>query len=104
MKYSDKPQYQHDCDKCKFLGHVNDKDLYFCEAGALHKDGTIILRNSSEGYDYHSGLVFSQECYFNEVANNESDEHFINLLVMREAFLRAITRGYITPDADILKR
>ena len=113
MKYSDKPQFTHDCDACKFLGHVMDNDMYYCpgasEGGGLtvSESGTIILRRSSEGSDYHSGLGFSREWYFNCVMTHEKDvseSTIMRLLLLREAMLRAITRGYLNKDAEVFKR
>jgi hypothetical protein len=26
-----RPRYEHDCRGCRFLGHVNDKDVYECD-------------------------------------------------------------------------
>ena len=50
------PLYDHDCPDCAFLGTFDNKDLYFCPRGLT----TIIARNSSEGSDYQSGLVFAK--------------------------------------------
>lgn len=49
------PIYLHNCDVCVFLGNFDNKDLYFCPNGRT----TVIARNSDEGHDYQSGLVFA---------------------------------------------
>jgi len=76
-----KPQFQHDCDKCDFLGRVVHTtalhpdfmppdedyaelfalgtakvvDLYLCKKGSW----TVIARYSDDGPDYVSGLQFA---------------------------------------------
>ncbi len=49
------PRYNHDCDKCQFLGHHKDADVYLCK-GFLGR--TMILRYSSECSDYCSSPLF----------------------------------------------
>ena len=66
-----KPQFQHDCDKCEFLGSFDYQgclvdgsiadftaDLYVCRGVrnlGRGKDDTLIARLSDEGSDYCSG-------------------------------------------------
>lgn len=61
-----KPQFEHDCDNCEFLGHViiNDEgaDLYYCA-----REPTVIARRSSDGPDYSSGMDFGRHG-FNQIA------------------------------------
>lgn len=51
----DKPQWKHDCTKCRFLGQtIGGKrlvDLYVCES-VLENDATLIARYSDEDSDY----------------------------------------------------
>ena len=50
------PHYEHDCEKCVFLGRSSDgyTDLYFCNAS----DGpTVVARYGSLGHQYTSLLV-----------------------------------------------
>jgi hypothetical protein len=47
------PRYQHDCDKCQFLGQDAKHDLYFCPQGGRP---TVIARYGDEGHEYMSGL------------------------------------------------
>lgn len=72
-------RYQHDCDKCTFLGEHENADLYFCPQGGLSP--TVIARYSSVPPDYESGLVFAK-----------SGTH------LGEAKQRAMARGLLLPD------
>jgi hypothetical protein len=47
------PRYQHDCDKCAFLGQDANYDLYFCSQGSLP---TVIARYGDDAQEYMSGL------------------------------------------------
>jgi len=47
-------RFEHDCDRCEFLGQYREYDLYFCPS-----EPTIICRFSSHGHEYKSGLVFA---------------------------------------------
>lgn len=58
---TNKPQFKHDCNDCKFLGRYTTPsgvacDLYFCPQGG--RIPTVIARYSDEGSDYNSGLGF----------------------------------------------
>jgi hypothetical protein len=99
MRYSDQPQFEHDCDSCKFLGHVLDHDLYYCPG-----EPTIVLRWDSEPSHYRSGICFCTEGAINALLPQcDSDQGVIYQLLKREALLRAITRGYIEPDSRHLE-
>jgi hypothetical protein len=52
------PRYNHDCDKCVFLGEYEEYDLYFCGQGTL-LTSTVIARYSNNGEDYTSGIDFA---------------------------------------------
>jgi hypothetical protein len=71
MNTTDKPQFQHDCTECIFLGSWTGKayadcteilnfDLYY------HPDKrvleSVIARMSDDGGDYYSGLTFADTC------------------------------------------
>lgn len=43
-------RFKHDCDKCKFLGHYIDYDVYFCSE-------TVVCRFGDEGHQYTSELL-----------------------------------------------
>jgi hypothetical protein len=49
----EKPIFEHDCEKCIFLGHYEGYDLYFCK-----NEPTVIARYGENG-DYMSGLIFA---------------------------------------------
>jgi NCAIR mutase (PurE)-related protein len=50
-------RYEHDCDRCTFLGEHGAVDLYVCARNGAAD--TVIARRSDEGSDYSSGLVFA---------------------------------------------
>lgn len=52
------PKYQHNCDKCLFLGRYKKKcDLYVCVRDNIAD--TVIARHGNNGPDYSSGLIFA---------------------------------------------
>lgn len=55
------PRYEHDCDKCIFLGYEGKYDLYTCFKEDEPIIITLIVRYSSEGPDYYSGLSYALE-------------------------------------------
>ena len=57
MAEKTEPLFDHDCDKCNFLGSFKSHDLYHCKQG--NSRDTIIARYGSNGPDYKSGLVFA---------------------------------------------
>jgi hypothetical protein len=49
-----KVRFEHDCEKCTFLGNDGEHDLYFCmQMGSMP---TVIARYGNGGPDYASGL------------------------------------------------
>ncbi len=55
-----KPKYEHDCERCVFLGNYQNSDLYFCPQGSLP---TVIARWADAKEDpsaYVSGLAFAK--------------------------------------------
>jgi len=48
------PRYEHRCETCVFLGHHEDKDLYWCASKSNRRLDSIIARLSSEPSDYLS--------------------------------------------------
>jgi hypothetical protein len=61
----DKPQFQHDCDHCVFLGRFVDEEQDPPEHSDLYADheggrGTVVVRRGNEGSDYTSGLEFTR--------------------------------------------
>lgn len=54
-----KPRFQHDCDRCVFLGSDEVYDFYFCrgnEKKPVEHTATVIARFGSDGPEYGSGL------------------------------------------------
>jgi hypothetical protein len=54
--------FEHDCDRCDFLGSYRDSDgrdcdLYYADHGGT--PDTVIARYSNEGSDYMSGMPFA---------------------------------------------
>ena len=86
----DVPQYEHDCDRCKFLGLYYDTpkkryDLYICIYG---NNATIIARFSNDGSDYWSAdlsIAIRMSC--------DGNHEFARI-----AIKRAIQEKLITPE------
>jgi hypothetical protein len=51
-----KPKFVHDCEACKFLGHHDEHDMYYCEGG----HPTVVARYGSDGPDYTSGIELAR--------------------------------------------
>jgi len=81
------PVFEHDCDKCVFLGHYEKHDLYYCGENI----GTVIARWSSNGPDYASGVPLGiiplrdEGMYSSELAAK----------ILRVAYLIAADLGYL---------
>jgi hypothetical protein len=69
------PRYQHDCDKCHFLGQDAENDLYFCPRGGIP---TVVARFGDGDDDFVSG--------YNQAALLEP---------LAEAKRRAVTAGLL---------
>jgi len=90
MSTEEKPQFEHDCKDCTFLGRFEMQhgptlpmepcDLYVCGVSVID---TVIARYASEGSHYVSGLIFATR-------------NLIPSLV--EALKRAQAKGYRVPD------
>lgn len=72
------PRYKHDCNSCIFLGQYAIADLYAC----IHNGriSTVIARYSNRDNDYASGLSAVREG---------------GIVVLIEAFHRAVLKGYL---------
>lgn len=75
LTVNQKPLYEHDCDRCQFLGiemNGSEKvDVYYC-AQAIPLP-TMILRSSSKPWDYHS-------CDIGLLLRTESESRSLNLM------------------------
>lgn len=47
-------RYEHDCEKCIFLGCWEEYDLYFCSG--VTRGSTVVARYGDDGHEYTSGL------------------------------------------------
>lgn len=45
------PLYKHECNECRFLGILDNKDLYSC---TVNNNKTFIIRSGDTGYSYTS--------------------------------------------------
>jgi hypothetical protein len=62
-----KPLYDHDCDRCRFVGTYNGRDLYVCAFdGAID---AVLLRQSSKGGDYESALIDNTRVLIPSIVN-----------------------------------
>jgi hypothetical protein len=50
----DHPRYQHDCQKCKYLGQFEEYDFYWCKSHNLPTLDSILARYGSDGPEYLS--------------------------------------------------
>jgi len=44
-------QFEHDCDHCRFLGHTDDVDHYYCNDWVT-EETVLVQRRSSDDIDY----------------------------------------------------
>jgi len=77
-------KYIHNCDGCKFLGHLLGHDLYFCNKSL----DTVILRFGNNPPDYLSGPLYKRHYSDPAIAQAKGDKELILLLLFREAYLR----------------
>lgn len=47
------PKFQHDCNKCEFLGHYYDHDVYICEREEFPRS-SVVARYGDDGPAYAS--------------------------------------------------
>lgn len=79
-----KPQHQHDCSSCKFLGQLGAGDLYLCPGSGKYGT-TYIVRYSSEGGDYYSNSDFMDEIKtkLREQISGGDDLYFARITLLR---------------------
>jgi hypothetical protein len=82
-----KPQHEHNCKRCVFLGRHGMDDLYFHDGGTAAHFTTLIARCGKDG-DYSSGLAFSVPYISIDGAQQPA------LPSLAEARKRAIALGY----------
>jgi hypothetical protein len=52
------PRYEHDCDRCTFLGQQGTEDVYYCQQGPIP---TVVFRWGDDGPAYQSGWHLRNE-------------------------------------------
>lgn len=52
----EKPQFEHTCEKCTFLGQFGKFDLYFCLKGSDPDSRTVVSRFGDATHEYSGGL------------------------------------------------
>lgn len=78
-----KPRYTHYCNNCKFLGHLENFDIYICNATILYRYGYY-----DGEYGSRDISLFSPEYWTLFVTNERRNEWHIFLLVLiRELYL-----------------
>jgi len=77
------PKFKHDCEKCIFLGHYNEKDLYFCDQNSTNP--TLIQRYSDDSGDYFSAIAIVNDSLVQSISPD-----------LRVAFLIARELGLIS--------
>lgn len=50
------PRFEHECDGCTFIGHVDGKDVYYCLQGNTMP--TIVLRYGDKPEEYRSAIQY----------------------------------------------
>jgi hypothetical protein len=93
-----KPIYEHDCDRCIFLGNlhtgpnnpwvrkgVEDVDLYICPQGDFWP--TLIARDGNDGSQYMSGFSFRY------ITDSRYKDY-----PLREAFIRGVEKHIIKDE------
>lgn len=85
------PEHKHDCNSCRFLGHKNGMDIYFCTQGGRWP--TFIARTSSEPSHNYSGanFVMSGEFYHSGGAVQRAQIERVSNLALTDDARKAIT-------------
>jgi hypothetical protein len=71
----EQPVFKHDCSNCRFLGHVNNHDLYACGSNS------VVARYGNKGEDYISD--------FNSVLDYRPSKQAMSTILLKEAFKRS---------------
>jgi hypothetical protein len=75
-------RYQHDCEKCKFLGQFQEFDLYWCESFSSPTLDSLLARYGSDGPKYlsshppgaFSGVPFLHDWYVEILSRAEKEK------------------------------
>lgn len=82
------PIHEHDCDKCVFVGGMNEVDMWFCNE---ERPMTVICRYGPNG-DYGSGM----QPAINQIRHNTIDA--FDVLPYGYALLASIGKGLLLPS------
>ena len=100
MRTFEKPQYQHNCEACVFLGRYTDSDqqrdfdLYVCPQGGIP---TVIARFGNDGPEYSSGLPFALEQVLGQIDGNSYTR------ALAEALRRAVASEHLLIKAEMIE-
>jgi hypothetical protein len=62
MTFNNRPRYEHDCEKCTYLGTYDGYDLYYCPHGAPgFKIPTVLARRGNDPEQYISGMAAAKQ-------------------------------------------
>ncbi len=79
-----KPQFQHNCDACVFLGQFYGLDVWICETGDSLSP-SIVCRHGNEGHEYSSSpLRHCIDAFLSGATDH--DEFFSRALSFEQAF------------------
>lgn len=82
------PRYTHYCNHCRYLGHLENFDIYIC-------NDTILYRYGNEDSEYGSrNIGLSSPDYWTTfiASENRSDWHIFLLVLIRELYLNNIIK------------
>jgi len=92
-----KPLYEHDCEKCVYLGEINKSDAYYC-VGGLGYGTTYILRYNSDGPAYASLEDFEDKILYLDMQSHSYSSTFTQEFIERDRRRRVliqVLRGHI---------
>ena len=75
-----KPSYRHNCDRCEFVGWLEEFDVYLCGLD-------VVLRFGNEPYEYRSSSLqlMGPEYWATHIVGNDKDEwNTAKLVLLRE--------------------
>lgn len=53
-----KPRWEHNCDRCLFVGFMGESDVYVCDRVDIVE---VVVRHSNDVLDYWSGSAIKPE-------------------------------------------
>lgn len=124
MSQTRPPRYQHDCDKCTYLGQFEDQeqseiyDLYWCKNPQEPILDSVIARYGNDGHEYRSshppgafsGLCTGALCYQEALKRAEkagfydpkiAGTHFKVVVNVKTVYYK---RGFEKEAADVFEK